>query len=87
MAYTGLPFVFAAWASKIPVDPEFIRILDRAQEAGIKAIPDIARDWSIKMNLSEAIITDYLTRNISYPFTERKKAGMDRFFSIIRSRS
>lgn len=85
--FSGLPFVFAAWAVKRPVDPGFIGQLDAAQAAGIKTIPDVARDWSLKINLPEPDIREYLTRNISYPFTNQKKEGMERFFSLIRSRS
>lgn len=81
--FSGLPFVFAAWASKKPVSQEILDIMDQAQAEGIKAIPDIARDWSVKMNLPESEIRDYLTRNISYPFTPEKKAGLDRFRSLI----
>ncbi len=85
--HTGLPFVFAAWALRTPVDPALILQLDRAQEEGIKAIPDIARDWSVKINLPESEIRDYLTRNISYRLTAEKRAGMDRFFSLIQNPS
>ncbi|MCX6226021.1 MAG: menaquinone biosynthesis protein [Bacteroidia bacterium] len=85
--FSGLPFVFAAWAVKRPVDSGFIDQLDLAQMAGIKAIPDVARDWSLKINLPESEIREYLTRNISYPFTKEKKEGMERFFSFIRSQS
>ena len=87
VGFTGLPFVFAAWATKKTIDPEFIKKLDQAQLWGIKAIPDVARDWSLKINLPESDIRDYLTLNISYPFTKEKKTGMERFFSLIRSRS
>ncbi|MFA6125993.1 MAG: menaquinone biosynthesis protein [Bacteroidales bacterium] len=85
--FTGLPFVFAAWASKIPVDPDWVRRFDAAQLEGIKAIPDIARDWSVKMNLPEVQIRDYLTCNISYRFTAEKKRGLERFYSLIQNRS
>jgi len=37
--------------------------------------------------LPESDIRDYLTRNISYPFTDQKKAGMEKFFSFIQNRS
>jgi chorismate dehydratase len=85
--FTGLPFVFAAWAAKKSIDPEFLKMLDQAQLRGITAIPDVARDWSLKINLPESDIRDYLTLNISYPFSKEKKEGMARFFSLIRSRS
>jgi len=85
--FTGLPFVFAAWAVRNPVDNDFVGILDRAQLAGIQAIPDIARDWSVKLNLPESDIRDYLTRNISYQLTTDKKQGMEKFLSLIQNRS
>jgi len=85
--FAGLPFVFAAWALKKPIDPDMIKQLDQAQSAGIKAIPDIARDWSFKISLPESEIRDYLTNNISYQFTKEKKEGMDRFFSLIQNQS
>ncbi len=84
---TGLPFVFAAWAVKNPIDPGMIKKLDQAQMAGIKAIPDIARDWSLKISLPESEIREYLTRNISYQFNKEKKEGMERFFSLIQTQS
>ncbi len=85
--FTGLPFVFAAWAVKQPIASDVIAKLNQAQMEGIKAIPDIARDWSLKTNLPESEIRDYLTCNISYSFTQEKKAGMDRFLSLIQNQS
>ncbi len=85
--FTGLPFVFAAWAVKSKIDEAFIQLLDTAQEQGIKAIPDIARDWSLRIGLPESDIRDYLTRNISYDFTEEKKKGMAKFISFIQNQS
>jgi chorismate dehydratase len=68
IGYSGLPFVFAAWAVRDTIDPTIIQLLDDAQQVGIKAIPDIARDWSLRINLPESEIRDYLTRNIFLPF-------------------
>ncbi|MFH0761796.1 MAG: menaquinone biosynthesis protein [Bacteroidota bacterium] len=83
---TGLPFVFAAWAIKKPVPPGLIERLDRAQEYGIKTILRNTRDWSKKWNLPESLIRDYLTRNISYPFTDRKKEGMSLFHGYLNKK-
>jgi chorismate dehydratase len=87
IGFSGLPFVFAAWAVREPIDTAIIKLLDDAQKEGIKAIPDIARDWSMRINLPESEIRDYLTRNISYPFTEDKKAGMEKFQHLIQNLS
>ncbi len=82
--FTGLPFVFAAWASKKAPDPEVVRRLDLAQESGIGLIPEIAHEWSPKINLSEEEIRDYLTRNISFDLTDRKRLGMRLFLSLVK---
>ena len=87
ISFSGLPFVFAAWAVKNPVSPDIITLLDQAQQMGIKAIPDIARDWSLKIGLPEFEIRDYLTHNISYQFTKEKKAGMEKFLALIQNQS
>ena len=41
MDYCGLPFVFAAWVSNRPVDPEFIRCLNEALALGLAHIPQL----------------------------------------------
>lgn len=83
---TGLPFVFAAWATRKAVPPEMVERLDRAQEYGIKTLLTQTRNWSSKWNLPETLIRDYLTRNISYPFTSRKKEGMALFHGYINKK-
>jgi len=80
---TGLPFVFAAWATRKPLPEDLITRLDQAQKFGIESIPEIAKDYSRKSGLTEADILDYLTRNISYPFTPGKRIGMNRFLELI----
>jgi chorismate dehydratase len=79
---TGLPFVFAAWAAKKTVPSDLAGRLDLAQAAGIASIEDVAREYSLKTALPECEIRDYLTRNISYGFTENKKKGMKEFFRL-----
>jgi len=83
---TGLSFVFAAWAAIIPIPAELIIRLDQAQKFGVEAIPEIARDYSRKSDLTEADLLDYLTRNISYPFTPGKRIGMTRFIDLINKK-
>ncbi len=83
---TGLPFVFAAWAARKPMPPGLVERLDRAQEFGIKTILQNTGEWSRKWDLPEALILDYLTRNISYPFNDRKKQGMSLFHGYLNKK-
>lgn len=84
--FTGLPFVFAAWATKKPVGKEFLDRFDSAMEFGVSALPSVAREYAPASILSEEEILEYLTLNISYPFTRRKKEGMNLFHSFLNKK-
>jgi chorismate dehydratase len=83
--FTGLPFVFAAWATKKHSDPELIERLNEAQKFGITAIPQIAREWSKNLYLPEAEVLGYLMNNISYNFTPEKHQGLNLFHSYLNA--
>ncbi|MFO7616883.1 MAG: menaquinone biosynthesis protein [Bacteroidales bacterium] len=83
--FTGLPFVFAAWATRKSPDPGLVQRLNEAQGQGIASIPIIAREWSQKLQLAETEIVDYLTRNISFHFTEDKLRGLNLFHQYLNS--
>jgi chorismate dehydratase len=83
IAMTGLPFVFAGWASLKPVPEEMTARLDRAQESGIRSLDQILPELSRKYGLPEPVIRNYLTKNISYPLTEIKKKGMELFITML----
>jgi chorismate dehydratase len=76
---TGLPMVFAVWASRaeLPVqDPApFLASL----RFGLEHIQDIARQEHGKVGISEALAREYLTRNIVFELGEREYAGLTTF--------
>ncbi len=80
MKYTGLPFVFAVWVTKRHLSSTFLDRFNLAIEYGIKSVPEVEK--LIKSEYPDVDIIEYFTKNISYAFDERKKAGMNLFMQL-----
>lgn len=78
-AATGLPFVFAAWVSKKPMDSTFISIFNEANALGLNHIDEIAA--SIQPQPFD--MKKYYSLHLSYRLDDRKKAGLDYFLKVI----
>lgn len=79
-AHTGLPFVFAAWISRRPLDPAFIRRFNEANALGLWHIPEvIAENPYPHYDLEE-----YFTKNIDYVLDEEKRRGMMLFLEKVK---
>lgn len=76
--FTGLPFVFAVWASTRPVEAEWAENFNKTLAAGLANIPEAAK-LGQGSGVGEAEIADYLQRYISYPLDEAKKEALKRF--------
>lgn len=85
---TSLPFVFAVWALRLAALPETARephpadVLSRSRDHGTRgeSISSIARLWSAHLGLSQAVISDYLTRNIHYTLDADNMRGLELFY-------
>jgi chorismate dehydratase len=78
-AYTGLPFVFAAWVSNKPLDEGFINLFNQANAFGIASL-----DKVIAMEKNPpADLKEYYANNISYSFDAEKQSGMKLFMSML----
>ncbi len=76
-AFTGLPFVFAAWVANKQLNEDFIDTFNRANGYGITHINEvIAENIYDKYNLKK-----YYTHNISYQLTDKKRKGLELFLS------
>ncbi len=80
-AYSGLPFVFAAWVANKPIPLEFMEAFDAANGYGLSHLEDV-------IALIPAIeqvydLHKYYTENISYELTPEKKAGLDKFLEAL----
>lgn len=77
-AWTGLPFVFAAWVSVRPLDPEFVARFNAALRAGIGLLPELTKVLPFIPGFD---LEDYYKNNISYDLDEAKWLGLNRFLT------
>lgn len=76
---TGLPFVFAVWASKKKLPDDFIRKFDLANAAGLKHIDEIVADAHFELFDLEK----YYTLHLSYRLDNPKQKAMELFLQVI----
>jgi len=86
--FTGLPFVFAVWACRSDAIggriEELRRDFERARDQGLAHVPEIARDWALRLGISAGDVIVYLTENIDYTLDEENLAGLRLFFKLAR---
>lgn len=80
-AYSGLPFVFAAWVANKPIPLEFMEAFDAANGYGLSHLEDVIA--LIPANGQVYDLHKYYTENISYELTPEKKAGLDKFLEAL----
>lgn len=74
-AMTGLPFVFAVWASNKPLNTAFVNSFNTATGKGIGLLHNIA----LALPCNDYNLKKYYTENISYYLDERKKQALIKF--------
>ena len=81
-AYTGLPFVFAAWVANKPIPLDFMEAFDAANVYGLSHLDDVIA----LIPPSEQVydLHKYYTENISYSMTDEKKKGLESFLRLIQ---
>lgn len=80
--HTGLPFVWAFWASGPGVlSEEVCRELADVRDAGVNALDRIAEEHGGHDPALTACIADYLHRNIHWTLGEAHEAALHRFYA------
>lgn len=79
-AITGMPFVFAIWASKKQLPDEFIKEFDAANAMGLAYIDEIVAT----ANFDLYDLKKYYTLHVSYALDARKRHALDHFLSLLR---
>ena len=82
--FTGLPFVYAVWISKV-IDPDLEIYFNKGIKQGIDQI-----DAVIEENRSSHPNIDlelYYTRHIKFDLSERKKAGLKLFLETLNTKN
>jgi Predicted periplasmic solute-binding protein len=79
-AWTGLPFVFAAWVSAKPIQPEFLRLFNQALRLGLDHLPELLKILPAIPNFDTE---KYFRENISYQLDEAKWKALRYFLSLL----
>ena len=78
---TGLPFVYAVWAGRAgALDPEDVRALQAARDAGLAHPDDIAAEYCPGDRPRQAVAARYLRDNIKYYLGDEERAGLEQFY-------
>jgi chorismate dehydratase len=78
-AFTGLPFVFAAWVSNQSLPASFVEAFDEANAMGLQHLEEI-----VAANpFPEYDLLQYYQKNIHYELDENKRKGLDLFLKMI----
>ena len=81
MAYSGLPFVFAAWVSNGPLDEGFVKKFNAALKLGVEDIPALM--YILPSPAAGFDLEKYFTENISYELDSGKQKGLDLFLKLM----
>lgn len=85
-AWTGLPFVFAAWiAQRGVLDSALADQLERSLEHGLAARREIAHLWAAQHGGEPAFFEHYLTEHVRYRLDQRFRAGLAEFLGRARA--
>lgn len=79
-AYTGLPFLFAAWISNKPLNKGFVQRFNEANAIGINHIEEIVE----ALNFTDYDLVKYYRENIEYNIDADKIRAMKLFLEKIK---
>ena len=80
-AFTGYPFVFAAWISNKSLDPAFVAAFDEANRQGLMQIEAVVAENPYPV----FDLREYYTRYLDYSLDQSKRNGMEKFLKYVRS--
>lgn len=78
-AFTGLPFVFAAWIANKPLPEKFIKLFNQKNAEGVNNIDVVLANISCDVY----DLHMYYTENISYNLTAEKVKAMRLFLQLV----
>ncbi|MEP7272961.1 MAG: menaquinone biosynthesis protein [Acidobacteriota bacterium] len=84
-AMTGLPFVFAIWATNptaIDAFPNLVREFQQAKTEGLDHLDEIVAHYSETLQLPQAELLSYLQVNVNFDLDNDNLAGMTHFFNL-----
>jgi chorismate dehydratase len=82
--FSGLPFVFACWASNKHLDNIFISEFNEALKLGVTNIDRVVEKFGQTGAITGDILKNYLAENIDFNFNYEKKEGLKLFLELMR---
>lgn len=82
LRFTGLPFVFAVWASNKPVPEDFRTAFNSALKSGLDHRKEVIESLSRPNNFD---LEDYLMNKIDFDLDDEKLLAMARFHELIKT--
>ena len=82
IAYTGLPFVFAAWMSNQPIPDDFKTLFNNANAYGVAHIGEVLDQLPDRTHSYD--METYYTKNIEYRLTDTMQQGMQLFLEKVK---
>ena len=81
--FSGLPFVFACWASNRKLDKSFTDEFNEVMKFGVHDIPGVVKKYGSTGTIRGQELKNYLTTNIDYNLNSEKKRGMELFLKLM----
>ena len=79
--WTGLPFVFALWASRNPSDLNRLgSILSNARDQGVSSVDEISKTCAASYGLTTDLCRDYLANKLHFQLGTDEKKGLELYF-------
>lgn len=79
-AFTGLPFVFAAWVANKVLPEDFIAEFNQANAYGLCRLDEVIRENPY----DKYDLYTYYTKNINYALSSTKKLGLEKFLDYLK---
>jgi chorismate dehydratase len=85
--FTGLPFVFAVWATRretVDAFPNIAREFQQAKVEGLSKVDAIVDHYCETLQLPRAELVSYLSESVNFDLDEENIAGVRRFFELAK---
>jgi chorismate dehydratase len=83
--YSGLPFVFACWASNKLLPADFIEDFNNALSFGVRNIDLVTERYGKRGSITGIELRKYLTENIDFHFDNEKRKAMGLFLDLLKT--
>jgi chorismate dehydratase len=78
----GLPFIYSFWAGReFTVTRDDIRLIVKSFDLGQRNMEQICKEYAAQHESDWIFYHDFLTKNISYAFSDKEKEGLLEFYN------